>query len=385
MSLPQDILNSTTEEKLNYFYHYTIAHPVLLNADREMTRRLSMMSVEPIIFVVGPSGAGKTTMSKKIQQRILEASMSKMIADLDFLPVVWQEVPIYGNKVFKWAGFYKELLEALGNPLAAESVKRSPMDPDAKLVKNITEYNLQIALKKALRYRKTNPLLFDEANHFTKVSGAAALFQQMENIKSIANLNKCIIILFGTYELLSLWNLSGQLARRSHIIHLRRYDYNRNEDKADFADILSTFEQNLPLGVQPNLEKRLEFMWIGCAGIIGILKTWLYNCLHEVLVDKHKTISPDILKNHMPPKSMLKKIMEEVLIYERMFKDDLEGDYTSVAASMGIILDKDGNPINEKNDADNFPAKKRSIRARRVGERNPVRDKVGCIAKSAVA
>jgi len=287
------------------------------------------------------------------------------------------EIPNYGRKPFKWADIYIEFLKASENPLAAKNVRKDSKGPDAKPNETKKEYNLRIALEDTIKYRRINPLLVDEANHLTKVRGATAFYDQIEIIKSLANRSKCIIILFGTYELLSLLNLSGQLARRSRVIHLRRYDHNIDEDIADFEHILHTFQQHLPLITEPDLIKHLEFIWIRCAGLIGILKPWLLNCLQEALEDKHKTITFEILKRNALPAGRIRRILDEILIHEQMLKEELSDDYSSIAATMGFVLDKNGNPICQTV-SENIKAGPSKGRQRRFpGERNPVRDKVG--------
>lgn len=377
MSIPESLLKSTIEDKINYFYHYTMAHPVLLKADLEIRKRLSMKSAEPIIFVVGPTGGGKTTMSKRIQQQLLAASLSAMKEDQDFLPTAWFEMPAYGKKPFKWSAVYIEILKALENPLAAKRIRNDPKGPDAIPKETRNEYNLRIAVEETIVHRKTKSLMFDEANHLTKVSGATAFYDQIEIIKSLANRSECIIILFGTYELFNLLNLSGQLARRSRVVHLRRYDYKLSGDEQHFKDILRTFQQKLPLEVEPALEKHWEFIWIRCGGLIGILKPWLDHCLQEVLEDKHKTITFEILKKNALPVGRIKKILDEILINEQMLRDELSDDYSSIATDMGFVLDKNGNPI-RYTDSKKVTAKPPKGRQRPfVGERNPVRDTVG--------
>lgn len=55
------------------------------------------------------------------------------------------------------------------------------------------------------------------------MAGGHQMLQQMNWIKSIANITNTTHVLFGTYELLNCCSLSGQLSRRSEDIHLPRY------------------------------------------------------------------------------------------------------------------------------------------------------------------
>jgi GTPase SAR1 family protein len=378
MAFPVKLLEASNTERLDYFYNFTMAHPILLDADREIRRRLTMKTTEPLIFVVGPTGCGKTTMIRKLQKTILDATMREMELDPDFLPTAWVETPVFGKRVFDWHGFLKRCLLEMKNPLSANHIRKDPADANPTLIK-ITEYNLQLALINTFKFRRTDHFIIDEANRLTKVSSAASLYQQIEIIRFLAG-DRTRILLFGTYELLNLWKLSGQLARRTRIINLRRYDAKRTEDAQIMADIVMTFQEHLPIKIQPNLLHNLEFMWYGCIGIIGILKKWLYNCLHEALETGQKTITMAILKRNMPSPGELKSILDEILVYEQQLRDDFESDYTSVAASMGIILNNVGDPagIEETERKDSNAIK--SGRRRRPGERKPARDQIGAIS-----
>lgn len=55
-----------------------------------------------------------------------------------------------------------------------------------------------------------------------------------------------LLVLFGTSELLGLPNLSGQLARRSKFVHLRRYLWNDPNDREVFLRNRSPFHKNWP-------------------------------------------------------------------------------------------------------------------------------------------
>ena len=59
------------------------------------------------------------------------------------------------------------------------------------------------------RYRQLKAFTVDEAQHLLMISGGHQMLQQMNWIKSIANLTGTIHILFGTYELLNCPTLNG--------------------------------------------------------------------------------------------------------------------------------------------------------------------------------
>ena len=79
------------------------------------------------------------------------------------------------------------------------------------------------------------------------------LEDQLNVLKSLANRSNTVHVLFGTYELLRIRNLSGQLSRRSIDIHFPRYDVAKASDRRTFARILQTFGEQMPLPEPPDL------------------------------------------------------------------------------------------------------------------------------------
>ncbi len=92
---------------------------------------------------------------------------------------------------------------------------------------------------------------------------------QFETLKSLAIETNVTIILIGTYKLLDIRDQSGQLVRRSDMIHLPRYDLRVREDQQNFVQVLKKFEGYFDLASPPVLVKdsnRYFIKTIGCVG-----------------------------------------------------------------------------------------------------------------------
>lgn len=193
------------------------------------------------------------------------------------------------------------------------------------------------------------------------ISGGHQMLQQMNWIKSIANLTGTVHILFGTYELLNCPTLNGQVGRRSEDIHLPPYDANKSEDVAEFIRVISTFQRHLPLHKEPDLEKHYEYLLEGSVGCVGILKNWLTRALRVALAESAPTLTTSHLKQGAFSASRINKIRSEAqqgerrLLQENSLSFQLESDDVSNHQSVNNSSTKRG----------------------RVGQRNPKRDAVG--------
>ena len=173
---------------------------------------------------------------------------------------------------FDWNDFYIRALMALEEPMIEKKINRTG-----------TKLKLRLALESALRNRHPDAFYIDEAQNFGKVASGRKLQDQADCLKSLSNLAQTRFILCGTYELLPLRNLSGQLCRRSHSIHFPRYLADSAQDLKAFRSALLTLQNHLPLPEPPDLVEHWEFCYEQSMGCIGILKDLLLRTLSTAL------------------------------------------------------------------------------------------------------
>src|SRR5262249_1007216 len=134
--------------------------------------------------------------------------------------------------------------------------------------------DLRLAVEQALLYRRPRGVIIDEGQPLTKNSSGRRLPEQMDVLKSLANQTGSLLVLIGTYELLTLQGLSGQLSRRSVSVHFPRYGSGAEDLKA-FQSVLYGFQRRLPVMEEPDLLRHWEYCYVRSIGCVGILKDWL--------------------------------------------------------------------------------------------------------------
>lgn len=175
MGIARRALTGSSEAKLQHFRNVTIAHPHLLAARERLIAAISDSPRNSVIFVLGPTGVGKTTLRAKVESDLAAGLAPELTQDKGRLPVVSVEAvaPDTGN--FSWRDHFKRLLDKMREPLidykldlkgrprgANESLFR--FDPAAR--SSGAEY--QYAVEHALRYRRPVAVLIDEAQHLAK-------------------------------------------------------------------------------------------------------------------------------------------------------------------------------------------------------------------------
>ena len=109
--------NNHPNVRLDYFKAYTVAHPALKQADQAVWNALREPAGAAFIFVVGPTGVGKTTLLTQIEKRLMDLSFSGDHKDRSkALPDLEARCGFACLTQFKWGDYYQRALLLLQEP-----------------------------------------------------------------------------------------------------------------------------------------------------------------------------------------------------------------------------------------------------------------------------
>ncbi|MEA5603258.1 MULTISPECIES: AAA family ATPase [unclassified Nostoc] len=370
---PLKLLEQSATERLAYFENYTVAHPRLKEVYETLVRTIAEPAGASFIFVYGPSGIGKTTLRLRVEQKLTELALPKLESDRGCVPVVGVEAVAPESRNFNWKDYYTRALIALEEPLIDHKfnygVRGIYRDIFGKInvESKVVAPALRRALENALSYRHPDVFFIDEAQHFGKMASGHKLQDQLDCLKSVANMTGILHCLLGTYELLTFRNLSGQLSRRSVDIHFRRYCADTPEDVQAFKSVLLTFQQQMPLAEPPDLVTHWEYFYERTLGCVGILKNWLTRALKDALDREATTVT---LKD-------LQKRAWSVAQCQRMFKEIQEGERQLSETETDVQHLRSALGLGAKTIAQPEEAPKKTLPQGKVGKRNPKRDPIG--------
>ncbi len=371
-SFDKELLKRPASERLQYFRSYVVKHQRLVTIDEQISAALKEPADAGIVFVVGPSGIGKSTIQKVIYQRVIQDAMAEMQTDPGYIPIAGIEIPSLGKMSYNWHDHWYRALDALEEPLIKHKAvpKRSKLDRPTTGAR-IREQTaaLRRSFESAAVHRRLKVFLLDKAQHLTHVS-ASLLRYQLETIKSVANLSKALHLMFGTYELLLLRNASGQLGRRALTIHFDRYQAKSDQDIVAFAEVVKTFQLQMPVIQTPDFLPHLEYCFERSLGCVGLLKDWFSRSLADAVDKGAKTVTLRDLQKHEFPPSVLLTISKEFVEGEEKLSEQ--------ESSFALLKERLGIASRLRRDAKATSKKKRATRAKRgFGQRKPKRDKVG--------
>jgi len=302
-----------------------------------------------------------------------------IVQDPGAVPVVgFNAIPPNGSS-FNWKDFYIRLLERHGDVLIDRKML-TPRQHDlfegmaAPLpIERSTTEALRRAAERCLTFRKTKVFLIDEAHHILMVNDPKRLEFQFEALKSLTIETNVVIVLVGTYRLLAIRDQSGQLVRRSEIVHFPRYNLRTASDVANFSNALRQLQNLLPLAIKPDLVKDQRYFFHKSGGSIGILKDWLSRCLEHAILSEMRTFDAAFAEEFALSNKSLITILDEAIEGEMSLED---ADIDDVKQLLYRVAAKPTpHPVSTSIPTENEKAKPK--KARKVGERKPVRDKTG--------
>jgi hypothetical protein len=335
-----------------------------------------------LIFVFGPTGVGKTTLRLKTEQLITTELLNQLQEDRMRIPVASVEAVAPESGSFNWRDHYRRLLHQLDEPLIDHKVNRCPeggyaaqagarfMPPSRAVA---TDY--RYAVEQAILHRQPVAVMIDEAQHLGKIGSGRRLLDQLDVVKSIANQTNTVHVLFGTYDLLALRNLNGQLSRRSIDVHLPRYHAELPEDRQFFLNTVQTFERELPFPDASDLVSNWEYLFERSLGCIGILKQWLVRATTVALRKGSRKLTACNLESQALCMAQCEQLYAEIA----------EGELKLDERSDAVARFRDRLGLSASGPIKVVPPQVPRFRFRRPGQRLPARDTVGRTGANATA
>ena len=371
-------LSTQAADKLDKFKRRIIGHPLLRGAFSQVMDRIEEPAGAEVAAVIGPTGSGKTTLGDRVKQTILTQNAAAMQANLSLLPVIAVDAPAPDTGSFSWREVYLRILMELKEPVCdwQLALKDRPAGkPGVARLHSLNPIELKGRVESAFRSRGVKVLLMDEAQHVGKMASGRRLQDQTDTLKALAKSTGAFVVLLGTYELIPLLELSGQVARRFAWVHLPRYRCAVPQEWRDFQTAIRSFAAEIQPAEVPDLVRHAEMLYRGSVGCVGILKSWLTMAYSQVLRSNGDVLTQAVLQATCLPTSSLRKIMGEIEEGERHWASS-HGEDRELDGLLGL-------PSLHPAQAEPGQTRSPAPRSIPVGMRKPTRDPIGVEAAAA--
>ena len=296
---------------LTQFKAYATSHTLLWEVDRQLSRAIEEPAGFAYVLLYGPSGVGKTTLIRQLEQRSHSLGPLPQVeytggtgshSQLPPVPLLLLEALPPDGSTFNRSDYYRIALKQLGEQTYERRTlvnideghlwEREPKKARGKLAQFNDSSELRLVYEAALQRRGVRTIILDEAQHLLKLASGMKLIDQLDWLKSMTNTTGVFHILTGTYELLTLRNLNGQTARRGLEIHFPRYQFQHQPDQIAFQRALLTLLQQIPLEVdaEPLVVNQWSYFYERSIGCIGVLKDWLVRAAAATLAENQSRL-----------------------------------------------------------------------------------------------
>lgn len=347
-----------------------VRHRRLVTAEEDLLFHLEHGEGFELVVLVGPTGAGKTTLCSKLVAEVRRREQDEMTKNPDYVPVVLTRAIASGPRGFDWRRLYSDAAKEAGDPFANVRRPDRVATPSQRKIKGepVTIAGFRLSMEDEFEYRRTRYWIIDEAAHILSGATSGGMVHQFDVLKSIAQMRKVKIVLVGSYDLAAYIDCSAQLARRGVTVHLARYRLTDKEDKKNFLSCVLTVLRLYPLDGYPGVTENLDFYCAGCAGCVGILKDWCDRAVARASLDGRRVLTLDDLRATRLRKAALETIWKELLEGEALF---VKGDDAEIGALEKLAVAE--SLTNARAATETHTAEKRRCKP---GIRNPTRDPV---------
>lgn len=293
-----------------------IKHPRIAKIMGELETLIYPESQDSILLVCGPSGVGKSTLAKHMVENTLKNEALAMDSNAGLIPAIYVQAPSSGENDFSWRLFYQRILFQLEGELGMPKSDYGIDTTSGRMIRSRASAGsslaaLRTAVERGLRMRGTRYIFIDEAAHIIRQTRRSRLEIQLDTLKSLANECGTQMILIGSYDLYQLVSLSGQLARRTHVLHFERYREDNEADLRDFHACVKRFQNQLPHLWGEKLMQHTPALLENTLGCVGTLSAVLTRA--AMLAQKEGHWTADALRRALLSEAQRKQILEEIL------------------------------------------------------------------------
>jgi hypothetical protein len=321
------VLTLDAAQRLRWFYLLQLRHAELERVTSDLMELLEPNNETNIISIIGMTGIGKTTLASSLMNSLSARFFGN--TKTHEVPVIYVRAPSNGDKSLSWKTLYQRALNAGHEVLVDKKCATEFTETHARIRESsrASLAGLRESLEHLLKHRNVRLFIIDEALHLLRFAAYEAV---MDTLKSLADAHATKLLLLGSYDIAELMTQYGQVARRSEIIHYKRY---RVGDKAggkpatkEFEHAVTKLQSVWPCESMPNLVAISDVLFSASLGSVGLLKAILLRAAALQMGVTSETWKAPMLVKAVKSRKLLRKIEQETSAGEAVLEGACYGE-----------------------------------------------------------
>lgn len=308
-----------------------LLHPHFLEARQRLQDALEGQVCGRLIFIVGPTGTGKTTLRKAVLRQL--AGKPEFWGQ-GRIPLIETYALLPANAYFSSKALAESLVAELHGPtlkwltddgespsLAAariqEEIERSKAALEPLVAKSRPEPRLWNMITELCAARHTRLISIEHATSLCVTRKSKAPADHILHLMSIAEKSGLSFVLTGVPSMSALWTTRPEIRRRSDLIWVPPYGVRDREDMKKFISLLRTLESHYPFE-RELLRKTVNLIMAATAGIFAEVSQLFSRAQRAARNDGREQISKHDLEQSVYNDAALKVMWADVLNFEEL-------------------------------------------------------------------
>lgn len=320
---------SDVEKQLCEFRELIVLHQYFSFALEKLLRTLSTAPRGSLLYVVGPTGVGKTALIDTLMSRFIDADSDVVTTSSNrYSKPIFIEAINPTKYSFEWKDMFTRLLSMLGEPgglsekrefaRQCQTISATAPAMHSRAFERY-DYVLMQSLATRLQYVKPLFIVIDEGHAIRKMSRSAASFaDQVDVLKSLANITQTPIIITGTYLLKDVIYEGDEATRRSRVIHFPRYAWSADAKKYH-CEVLEALSNDSPRPLDFDPLASVDFFLRKDVGCVGILKDWWCEAIGNAILEDRQYVSLSDFEATALDDKQIVKLINEIRFFETSF------------------------------------------------------------------
>jgi hypothetical protein len=309
-------------------------HPNYSGPRAELEKALAATELGRFIFVVGPSGVGKTTVRHSIIRKLYGQPEKWAAGTIPYIEVF---AMLPQNAYFSSLGFAESLLQQLFVPNVAwmrdsadtqnhayialkAEVQRAHSELCGVPLPKLSERKVWDKFQSLSASRGVLLAAVDQAHAMCTNHRDKNPADHILNLMSILEQCEMNFLLSGVHRTAELWLDRPEVRRRSDVIWMPPYRLDRAKDREPFLEVLKSLSEGYSFSKSSLLMSMVDDLMAASAGIIGVLKKILADAKKRAELGGRHAITKSDVSNSYYGDADYKKMWGDVKFFQEIMK-----------------------------------------------------------------